>query len=188
MTPRSVLATAFLAALIPIGLAAPAAAALSSPGNGIVEVVSAENQLDTVVGQHFTYRPQIVNPGTRATGGLLAHLNVASLTNDVYVDPEDWSSSRSVVLAPLSPGGKASLSWDVQAVSPGSFAVYVVLLPLATASSGTGPLVVSPPVHVTVAARRTLNAGGALPVVIAVPALLAVAVAVTRFRTRRVRH
>jgi len=44
---------------------------------------------------------------------------------------------------------------------------------------------VSPPVHLTVAGRKTLSAGGALPVAVAVPVLLGPALAVTRIRLRR---
>jgi hypothetical protein len=178
------LTTLLLAMMISIGLASSAEAAPPAPSDGI-RVTSAPSQLHTVIGQHFTYQPQIVNLGGTSTDRLIAHLNVASLTSDVYVDPEDWSSNRSIVIPPLGPGAKTALTWEVQAVSAGSFAVYVVLLPSGAASSGTGALVVSPVVHVTVAARRTLNAGGSLPVVIAVPVLLAAAVAVTRLRTRR---
>jgi hypothetical protein len=79
----------------------------------------------------------------------------------------------------------SSLSWEIQAVNAGSFDVYVVMLPNGTSSAGTGPLVVSPPVHITVKARRTLNAGGSLPVVVVVPSLLGLAVVVTRLRARR---
>jgi hypothetical protein len=67
----------------------------------------------------------------------------------------------------------------------GGFAVYVVLLPSGVGSDRTGPLVVSPPVHVRVAGRRTLNAAGSLPVVIVVPLLLGLAAAAGRYRLRR---
>jgi hypothetical protein len=47
-----------------------------------------------------------------------------------------------------------------------------------------GPLIVSPPVHVTVAARQTLDTGGAVPVAIGVPILLGLVALATRFRRR----
>ena len=153
-----------------------------------VRVLASPSQVHTVVGGHFSYQPRIVNPGSRPLDGIVVHLNVASLTSDVYVDPEDWSTNRSAVIGHLNPGGSASLSWDVQAVSAGSFAIYVVLLPAGSAAAGTGPLFVSPPVHVTVTARTTLNASGSLPVVIAVPGLLAVLVAAGRLRARHARR
>jgi hypothetical protein len=151
---------------------------------GAVTVSAARSELTAAVGQHFDYRARVVNDGSAPTGPLLAHLNVASLTTDVYVDPEDWSSSRSTAVPPLATGAGTELSWHLQAVSPGSFDVYLVILPTATASSAQR-LFVSPPTHVRVTARRTLNAGGALPVVVAVPVLLAVATLASRRRRER---
>jgi len=178
----SAVAAAVLAALIPILVGSPAAA-VPVP-SGALRVSSAQMELQTVVGEHFTYRPKIYNPGAGSTEAMIAHLNVASLTNEVYVDPEDWSSSRSKVIPTVPSGRSTELSWELQAVSAGSFAVYVVLLPIGTMASGIA-LAASPPVHVTVTSRRTLNAGGSLPVVIAVPALLAVAVLAGHLRYRR---
>jgi hypothetical protein len=48
-------------------------------------------------------------------------------------------------------------------------------------------VVVSPPVHVSVAAQRTLSAGGALRVVLVIPILLGLGVAAVRYRVRRKR-
>jgi len=80
------------------------------------------------------------------------------------------------------------VDWQLQAVNVGTFDVYVVLLPDASTTAGTGPLVVSPPVHVTVKARATLNAGGALPVAIAVPLLISLLALAIRLRRRRLRR
>jgi hypothetical protein len=110
---------------------------------------------------------------------------VASVTTAVYVDLEDWSASRTHEVPPLKPGASTALSFELQAVNAGRFNVYVVVLPNGPSSEGTGPLAVSPPVHVTVAGRKTLSAGGALPVAVAVPVLLGVALAVARIRLRR---
>jgi hypothetical protein len=63
--------------------------------------------------------------------------------------------------------------------------VYVVLLPDGPGSAGKGPLWVSPPVHVEVAGRQTLSAGGALPVVLGVPVLIGLAAGTARLRARR---
>ncbi|WP_319458364.1 hypothetical protein [Micromonospora sp. RTP1Z1] len=52
-------------------------------------------------------------------------------------------------------------------------------------TAGTGPLVVSKPVHVTVAGKRTLTAGGSLPVAIVVPFVLGLVAAAARYRIRR---
>jgi hypothetical protein len=148
-----------------------------------VTVVMEPTELSTVLGERFTITTEITNTGTESTGTVLAHLNVASITGSVYVDPEDWSADRSQELE-LQPGETRSLAWEVQAVNSGSFAAYVVVLPFGNTASAAENLVVSPLVKLEVAPRSTLNAGGALPVVLGVPALLGLITAASRLRLR----
>jgi hypothetical protein len=183
MRPLLVLVGMLLALTAPAGLAASPAAAAPDAMDA-VEVTFDRNRVSTVLGGRFTLQTRIVNSGGAPTDAILAHLNVASLTSDVYVDPEDWSAERSKEVAPLRPGASTSVSWDIQAVNAGSFDVYVVLLPNGASTAGMGPLVVSPPVHLAVAGRRTLSPGGAMPVVIVVPLLLGLVAALARFRAR----
>jgi hypothetical protein len=150
-----------------------------------VDVTLDRSQINTVVGDVLTVESRVVNAGEMPTDRLVAHLNVASLDSTVYVDLEDWSADVTRELAPLAPGGSTSLSWDFHAVNVGRFNVYVVLLPKGQSSAGAGPLVASPPVHVTVAGKRTLTAGGSLPVAIIVPVLLGLVAAAARYRVRR---
>jgi len=165
--------TLFLVVGLLFALASPAAAADVSFDRPAVAMS---------VGERVTLASRITNPGSEPSGRVLAHLNVVSLTDSVYVDPEDWSSERSQVIEDLGPGESQTLSWPVQAVDVGSFAVYVVLLPDGASNAGRGPLVVSPPVHLDVAGKRTLDAGGALPVVLVVPVLLGLGVGAIRYR------
>ncbi|TCO12213.1 hypothetical protein EV652_13111 [Kribbella steppae] len=113
-----------------------------------------QDDLSAVIGQTLTVESVVSGPA-------IAHLNVVSL-DGVYVDLEDWSQD---VTRPV-PTGETSVDWEFQAVNPGRFAVYVVLIPK------TGALVAGPPVHVTVSRRETLDMHGALPVAITIPALL----------------
>jgi len=128
------------------------------------------DQLAAQLGQTLT-----VESVVSESGPAIAHLNVVSL-DGVYVDLEDWTQD---VTQPVPAGADTPLDWEFQAVNPGHFAVYVVLIPK------SGPLVAGPPVHVTVAPRQTLDTGGALPVALAVPSLLGIAALVTRRRTAR---
>ena len=127
------------------------------------------DQLTAQIGQTLTVESVVSNSGPG-----IAHLNVVSL-DGVYVDLEDWSQD---VTQPVPGGGESALDWDFQAVNPGHFAVYVVLIPK------NGALVAGPPVHITVSPRQTLDTGGALPVAIAVPTLLGAAALITRLKTR----
>lgn len=130
-----------------------------------------QDQLSAVTGQTLTLESQVSN----APAGSIAHLNVTSL-DGVYVDLEDWTKD---VTQPVPAGSDVQLDWEVQAVNSGRFAVYVVLIPK------SGPLIVGPPVQVTVASRQTLDTGGALPVALAIPTLLGLAALGTRLRRLR---
>jgi hypothetical protein len=128
------------------------------------------DQLTAQLGQTLT-----VESVVSESGPAIAHLNVVSL-DGVYVDLEDWTQD---VTQPVPAGADTQLDWEFQAVNPGHFAVYVVLIPQ------SGPLVAGPPVHITVAPRQTLDTGGAVPVAIAVPTVLAIGALVARRRTAR---
>jgi peptidoglycan hydrolase-like protein with peptidoglycan-binding domain len=136
----------------------------------------------TGLGKRFAFRSTVVNTGPGEARGLVAHLNVASLRPGVYVDPEDWSTSRTRYLDPIPAGGRATVRWSLQAVNAGSFAVYVAVLPARAAGR---PPTVGRTVQVTVAERRTLDAGGILPLALGVPAVLGLAAGGLALRRRR---
>jgi len=158
------------------GLAALAVAALAlgwaGAANASVSVTVDRIGVATGLGKRFAFRSTVVNTGPGEARGLVAHLNVASLRPGVYVDPEDWSTSRTRYLDPIPAGGTATVRWSLQAVNAGSFAVYVAVLP---ADAAGRPPTVGRTVRVTVAERRTLDAGGILPLALGVPAVLGVA-------------
>jgi len=149
-----------------------------------VEVTPDPTRVATVLGGRFTITTQVANTGSTPTGDVLAHLNIASMQDDVYVDPEDWSSSRSQNLT-LKPGESRTLSWDIQAVNAGRFAAYVVVLPEGTEVSGAEGLAVSPLVKIDVETRSALSESGALPVVLAIPLLLGLGAIALRLRGGR---
>ncbi|GAB2832101.1 COG1361 family protein [Lentzea nigeriaca] len=143
-----------------------------------VEVTMSESRIAGAVGQYLNISSTVTNTGSSPTGKLIAHLNVAS-SNGVYVDLEDWTAAPTQSLPALGPGESTEVSWDVQAVNAGVFNVYAVVLP-----DGSASLSVSPPIHLEVAGRRTLSAGGALPIALIVPLLLGIVVYAVRRRLR----
>ena len=183
MTPLLVLGGVLLSLLVP-GYRPERAAATPILARPVAATID-QDRLSAVIGNRFSFRSKLVNPGSAPTGTLIAHLNVASLTSDVYVDPEDWSAERTLQVPPLQARASTTLSWELQAVNAGSFAVYVVVLPDGSASTGGDAPVVSPLLHLEVAGRRTLNAEGALPVVLGVPIVLGLLAVGARRRTRR---
>jgi hypothetical protein len=173
MTHRRVLGAVLVAVL------ALAGGARAAPGG--VSVTVDRPQVATQLGREFTFRSTIANHASTGATGLIAHLNVLSLRDGVYVDPEDWSSQRTRYLGPIPAGGSRTITWRVKAVNAGSFAVYVAALP---GSGPPRPPATGPAIHVAVAGRRTLNAGGILPLAVAVPALLGLVTVVVRLRRR----
>ncbi|MFF0267056.1 hypothetical protein [Kribbella sp. NPDC004536] len=137
---------------------------LANPG-----IVMDHDQLTAQLGQTLTVESMVDSPEPA-----VAHLNVVSL-DGVYVDLEDWTQD---VTQPVPADRETQLDWEFQAVNPGHFVVYVVLIPQ------HGPLLAGPAVHVTVTPRPNLDTGGALPVAIAVPALLGAAALLGQRRNR----
>ena len=140
-----------------------------------------QTRVVTELGHTFSFRTTITNEGTEIARGYVAHLNVLSYDPGVYVDPEDWSGNRTRYLQPILRGGSATITWRMQAVNDGHFAVYVAVLP----QTGGGRPTTGPVITVTVAKRTTINSGGILPLALGVPALLGVAWLGLRTQRRR---
>jgi hypothetical protein len=157
-------------------LALPAGAAAAQGAS--IEITLNETHIVTNVGRVLTLESAIVNRKDTASAPMLAHVNVVS-ADGTYVDLEDWSADVTQQIPALRPGEDTTLTWDLQAVNAGSFHVYVVLIP------DSGPLVASGSTRIEVGQKRNLNAGGALPVAIAVPFILGIGAAAIRYRVRR---
>jgi hypothetical protein len=156
------------------------AASLAGPaGASRISVSVNRAQISTHLGDRFTFRSTVVNHGRTAARGLIAHLNIVGLESAVYVDPEDWSSHRTIYLDALPAGESTTITWRLQAVSAGDFDVYVAVLPRRAIAR---PPTTGPAVRVAVADRRTLNSGGIVPLALGVPALLGLLALAVRFR------
>ncbi len=173
---RRVVPVAVLVALI------LAASASGADGSGQISVTVDRTRISTKLGKKLAFRTTIVNRGSTAASGLIAHLNVLSLRNGTYVDPEDWSSNRTRYLAPIPAGGSSRTTWRMQAVNDGDFGIYVAVLP---ASGIARPPATTPTIHLAVAQRKTLNSGGILPLALGIPALIGVATLSLGLRRRR---
>jgi hypothetical protein len=163
-----------LVLIVLLAAAAPAAAGIA--------VSNDRATVTTKLGHRFVFHTRIENRGTTAATGLVAHLNVVDLTGHTYVDPEDWSSSRTRYLAPIAPGGSTTLSWRMNAVNAGTIGVYVAVL---SRSGAPVPPTTGPTVRVQIEDRKTLNSGGILPLALGIPGalgLLALGVKIRRAR------
>jgi hypothetical protein len=145
--------------------------------------VTADRALvSTKLGQKIVFHTTVTNHGHAAAAGLIAHLNVLSLRNGTYVDPEDWSSHRTLYLHPIPAGGSITSTWRVEAVNDGSFGVYVAVL---HASGAARSPTTSPTVHLLVAQKKTLNSGGIVPLALGLPGLIGVLALSVRIRRGR---
>jgi hypothetical protein len=170
-----------IAALLATGVVLAGAGGAASAAERITVTVD-RAQVSTKLGKKIVFQSTITNHGSAAARGLIAHLNVLSLRDGTYVDPEDWSSHRTRYLQPIAAGGSITTTWRVEAVNHGSFGVYVAVLP----ETGTAQApAISPTVHLLVAQKKTLNAGGIVPLALGVPALLGLLALSLRLRRGR---
>ena len=169
-----------LAVLLVVPLFAPQAHAAGSRPR--VSVTVDRTQISTQLGGKFAFQSTITNDGLATATALIANLNVVSLRDGVYVDPEDWSSQRTHYLEPLPAGASTTITWHVHAVNDGVLGMVVTVLPERGAGlpPPTGPLI-----RLTVAERKTLNSGGILPLVIGIPALIGAVALGIRLRRGR---
>jgi uncharacterized repeat protein (TIGR01451 family) len=171
------------ALLLLVGLASPAAAETGSSALDQVSVTNDRSTVDTKIGQRFSFTTTVTNDGDQPVTGLVAHLNVLSVDPGTYVDPEDWSSDRTLYLDPVPAHSSAKLSWRVQVVNDGQFVIYVAV----TTRSGPGPVVASDGVRLSASPERTVNAGGVLPVAVGIPCALLLLMLLNAARRRRLR-
>jgi hypothetical protein len=171
---------ALLGVMLLLLYAVPAARAAS----GLV-VTMDRTEVATKIGHKFVLRARIENRRRTLAAGLVAHLNVVDLTGHTYVDPEDWSSSRTRYLRPVRPGGSTALSWRINAVNAGSIGIYVAVLPR---SGAPVPPTTGPTVRIGIDDRKTLDSGGILPLALGIPAALGLlALSVRQRRAQRTR-
>lgn len=155
-----------LAGLLLVPVVSAPSQAETAPGPGALSVQLDRTHVDAGIGERFDLHSTIRNTTDHMITGAVAHLNVLSPDGSVYVDPEDWSSRRTQPLAPLSAGATRRLTWTVQAVNRGDIDIYVAVV------ASNDEVDASPPLGVAVKAVRTINAGGVLPIGIAVPGVV----------------
>ncbi len=173
--------------LIALCLAVAAVAVLDAPalhaaGRDSVTVSVDRTTVDTSLGRTFRFTTRVANTGAAATSPLVAQLNVLSLQPGTYVDPEDWSSRRTRYLGSIPAGASRAIDWTVKAVNSGDIGVFVAVLP--QSGESVAP-VAGPTVHVEIAGRKTLDAGGILPLALGIPALLGALTVGLRVHRRR---
>ena len=164
-------------------LAMAACGLFATPSLADLTVDATPVALRTGLGRTFVIHTVTRNDAPGTSARTILHLNIVSLDPGTYVDPEDWSSTRTRYLHDIPANGVVTTSWTVQAVNSGRFKIFVVV----TSAAGGDEVVSSPALRVTIADQRRLNPSGILPVVLVVPATVALGLAWSRRRRRRLR-
>lgn len=154
-----------------------------APDSSAASVQLDRTTVTTSIGQRFSFTSTVRNDSDQAKSGLVAHLNVLGLDPDVYVDPEDWSSQRTIYLDPLPAHDSTRLAWTVQAVNSGRLVIYVTV----SAQQGTDAVAASNTLRLAVAQQRTVDAGGILPLAVAMPTTVLLLMGFAARRRRRLR-
>lgn len=147
-----------------------------------VSIAIDPSDVDVVLGENFDLTVTVTNNGTNATAPLVVHLDIIDPEQSTSVDPEDWTPTLSQTIDPIAAGESITVSWNLQPISPGSFATYAIAL-----SPGVDTIAASNVVEVRVSDQRTLNPGGILPVSLAAPSIVGVLLLVQMRFARRIR-
>jgi hypothetical protein len=171
----AILAAALVAALFLVSTADAGGAGAD------VSVTVDRTRISTQLGHKTGFQSTITNRGSTPAAGLIAHLNVLSLKDGIYVDPEDWASQRTRYLGTIPAGASKTITWRIHAVNAGTLGLYVAVLD----ENGTArPPSTGPAIRLAVADRKTLNSGGIVPLALGVPAFLGLLTLGIRLRRR----
>ena len=159
------------------------ASADSDTGSLVVTVTP--EQLSTSVGQPASVTITLANESAEPTGDLAVHIDITDPRGTNSVDPEDWTPELTLFREALLPGEQVTESWTVTPIQGGDFVLYAVAI---NANGGieAGMLSVSNGVPIHVEEKRSFNPQGVLPLSVAMPTLLGVAL-VWRFRRVRLK-
>lgn len=161
----------------PAGSSTAVAVGAQSPG---IVVELDQSDLRAGPGDKLSFTSTVRNTGDEPLTGYVAHLNILTTDESVYVDPEDWSPERTQYLDEIPAGGSASLDWSVQAVTKGPLILFVsVTSPTSDAVISSGPL------NLEVTGQRVVSSAGVVPLVLWMPVGVLALVGVTLLRRRR---
>lgn len=153
-------------------------AAVAQDADVIIDV--SPSVIDIDLGDRTDIELTITNTGNEPLSDAFAHIDVVDLDSEESADAEDWSSVLNRSIPTIAPGESATITWDIQPITPGTYTLYAVAL-----SADSAAVAVTDTVTINVADKRSLNPNGILPVAVGAPLLVGAALAF-RFRRHRV--
>ena len=151
----------------------------SETGSPAIVVELDESDLQAGPGEKIAFTSTVQNNADQPLTGYVAHLNILTTDESVYVDPEDWSPERTQYLDDIPAGGSASLDWSVQAVTKGPLILFV-----SVTSPDSDTVVSSGPLNLEVTGQRVVSSAGVVPLVLWMPAGVLALVGATLLRRR----
>lgn len=167
-----------LVALAPVALLPHANAARSNSDHIVVELN--RRQMEAGPGEKISLESRISNGADASLEGYVAHLEILTTDESVYVDPEDWSPERTQYLDSLAAGDSVDLTWSVQAVTSGPIIIYV-----SVTSPSSGAVSSSNPLNLNVGGQRKVDSSQVMPLVLYTPAAVLLLLGMTYARRRR---
>ena len=157
-------------------------AVADTPGSQLTVSV-APGRLSTSVGTPVDVKITVVNTDTKPTPEMAIHIGITEPRMDGSVDPEDWTPTLTKSIGEIGSGKQVTESWTLTPIGRGDFVLYAVAI---DANAGVDPatLAVSNGVPVHVDEKRSVNPQGVLPLAIAMPTLIGMALL---WRHRRLR-
>ena len=158
---------------------APAAGA-GRPASPTLSMSSIARRVSTRLGADFRFQhDDHESPGAGAARRASSPTSTSSADDRRSTSiPRTGRRSARATCRRCSRGASIVVPWTVNAVNAGRFSVYVVVL-------GAGRPVAGPALDARVSERRTLDAGGVLPLALGLPALLGAALLGVRARRPR---
>lgn len=163
---RALLALSVVFALVLFAAIGPSAAMARSLADEVTVTVEPATQ-SVILGDNIDIAVTVTNTGTQILSDLVIHIDVTDPAESTSVDPEDWTSTLSKPVGTLGPNESTTVTWTIQPISPGSFALYAVAL-----APGSDNVSASNILAIDVIDQRSLNPNGILPVAIGAPALV----------------
>ena len=171
-----------IAMLLGLWIITVTSASADAPSGQLIVGVAPE-RVSTSVGTPVEVTISVINGAVKPTPELAIHLDITDPRSSNSVDPEDWTPTLTRSSTAMEPGEEMTVSWTINPIHAGDFVLYVIAL---DANAGVEPttLAVSNGVPVHVDEKRSFNPQGVLPLAIAMPALIGIALL---WRHRRLR-
>lgn len=140
---------------------------------------AASNPASPRMGDRLAFHTVIRNDGAQPVKGVIAWLSLVQVDpgKERPVDLEDWSAHKVVTAASLPPGGTIETDWPMRLIQSGAYRIVI-----SATSRSHGHLWASNFVPMQVRPKPVVESARVMPIAFGIPALIAAALLVRRWR------